>query len=679
MKYQVFNKLYIILLLLVFSITAQANELTGIFNTQLDGKYTGVQFKFSDSVIIPSVFNTSDNKTIIFDFPSSLVIEVNKADLAKLKNLFISSVQVVANKKHSRIVIQLASPENVLLTQQTSLQLKYTFKSLFPKKRNSIAKMNENKKSDSIVGMITDITFTKDDSGNGVFTVKLPESDVNVAISSQSEKRIVIKFHQLHIAKDWAHVMNVTSFDTLAHYITGKNGFAYSEFTIETDKSVNFTEVKMGNEYKLIIAPQVDDGTAFSSNQKISLNLQDIKVSSALQILANFANINLVISDQVVGMTTLRLNDIPWQEALEIILVSESLGKREIGNIIYIAPAGEIASHEQAELAAKNASQAVEDLKIEYLRLNYADATEMAAVIQASGSGFLGPRGTLSTDTRTNTIIVQDTQDGISKITAVIKQLDGPTKEVSIKARVVEISRTTLKEMGFRFFVGQAGIPISAGSNVQGAVNSSTETLRPSVVDEAGRAILSPGETVLGLSFTRLFGNVDLTMELSALESLNKAKSLSNPRLVVADNREAYIKQGTEIPYLQSTASGAASIAFKQAVLELLVKPQISPNNTITLDVTVKKDTPEANILVDAGGVPSIRTREVKTKLVVQNGETVVLGGVYEKTLESSVRKVPLLGDIPLLGWLFKFKSDRIENRELLIFLTTTIMENKAQ
>ncbi len=366
------------------------------------------------------------------------------------------------------------------------------------------------------------------------------------------------------------------------------------------------------------------------------------------------------------------MKDIPWQEALDIILVSKSLGKREIGSVIFIAPASEITAHEQAELAARNAVEASESLVVAYKQLNYAKAADVIPIIQSSGAGFLGARGSISSDTRTNTLIIQDTQESIDKVLNIVNRLDSPTREVLVHARVVEISRIALEEIGFRFLVGEGGIPLSVGNKVQGQVSQGSGTLYQTVGD-VPVFLATQGGSALGLSFSRIFESVDLGMELSALETLNKAKSLSNPRLVVADNLTASIIQGEDVPYLQSTASGAASIAFVQAALELLVTPQISPNNTITLDVTVKKDEPTEDPVT--AGVPGILTRQIKTKLVVNDGETVVLGGVYEKKLENANQQVPLLGDIPLLGWLFRYKRTRIENRELLIFLTTTILD----
>ena len=668
-----------ILFLLFVSTYVLANSVTNVSNILKNKKDIGVQFTFSDKVVTPKMFSANDHKILVFDFPKQLKISLSNQILKSLKNSQVKDVKIVSNKQYHRLIFVLNQPDELILTNQGKQSLQYTYKSQFPKKEKHKNINEQTNGSKEIIDVIKDIAFNKDESGNGIFTVKLPSENTNISIADQSDNKVVIKFHKLHISEDWAHVMNVTSFETPVQYISGKNGFAYSEFSIGADKPVNFIESRVGNIYKVKVEVRNATGSNFNSNKKITLNLQDINVRSALQILANFANINLVISDQVTGTVTLRLKDIPWQEALDIILVSESLGKRQIGNILYIAPSSEITAHEQAELAAKNAVEASEPLSVAYRQLNYAKAADILPVIQSSGAGFLGARGSISSDTRTNTVIIQDTQEGIDRVLAVIDRLDTPTKEVLVHARVVEINRSALEEIGFRFFVGNGGIPISAGSNVQGSVVGNNGARESGSLYQPTRGILGvpeapqTGQSTLLLNFTRLFGAIDLNMELTALESLNKAKSLSNPRLVVADNLTAYIKQGKEIPFLQSTASGAASLTFKQAVLELLVTPQISPNNTITLDVTVKKD--QAETVATVANTSSIITREIKTKLVVDNGETVVLGGVYEKSVDNTVRKVPLLGDIPLLGWLFRYKRNQLENRELLIFLTTTILE----
>lgn len=672
MKSLINNCFKILIFIAMTALGVQASELVSIQPIVMEDKTTGVQLSFNDGVVIPKTFSANENQTYVFDMPKDVILKVKQEDVNSIKNNEIKSIKIITGKNSHRILLQLNSPDVLVLTKQTGSILQYTFESLFPKKQN----VDESAKEDKdplILGKIKDITFRQNNEGNGVFTIKLPKGNYSINSYAKSSNEVVLKFNNLHISDDWAHVMNVTSFGTPVNYITGDNGFAYSSFSFKTKKPINYSEDRTGDEYSLTLSPRVKSGLNFHTNKKITLNLQDISVRSALQILANFANINLVISDQISGSVTLRLKDIPWQEALDIILVSESLGKREIGSVIYIAPASEITAHEQAELAARNAVEASEPLVVAYKELNYAKAADLLPIIQSSGAGFLGARGSISSDTRTNTLIIQDTQESVNKVLKVIDRLDAPTKEVLVHARVVEISRIALEEIGFRFLVGQNGIPISAGNKLQGQVMQGSGTLYEAVADGVPAFTATQGGSALGLSFSRIFEAVDLGMELSALESLNKAKSLSNPRLVVADNLTASIIQGEDVPYLQSTASGAASIAFVQAALELLVTPQISPNNTITLDVTVKKDEPTEDPVT--AGVPGILTRQIQTKLVVNDGETVVLGGVYEKKLDTANQQVPLLGDIPLLGWLFRYKRNRVENRELLIFLTTTILD----
>ncbi|TNF70100.1 MAG: type IV pilus secretin PilQ [Gammaproteobacteria bacterium] len=500
-----------------------------------------------------------------------------------------------------------------------------------------------------------------------VFKVNLPKSHGEVKLHYDKDQ-IIVSILDTVLADKWHYLMKIAN-DNLISSIQGEQKTTTSEFILTAKQAVNIKRELQDNVLKIIFTPMDIKGgdkanLLFRHNEKITLDLQDISVRAALQVLADFAKFNLVTSDNVTGNISLQLKNVPWQEVLDIILVAKNLGKRKIGNTLYIAPATVIAVQEEEALAALNATEAAEPLRNEFIRLNYADVKELYRVLTTQKQDVLSARGSLSVDPRTNTLIVEDIQSYIDKINLLVNELDIPTQQVLIEARIVEISRSVIDELGINYS-GSANVNIDGkGGTVTGNVNPNfvTPTLPPIA-----------GSSTLGLSFARLPGSISLNMELLALESEGEAKQVSNPHLVVSDNEEAYISQGQEIPYLESTSSGAASLTFKDAVLELRVTPQIAPNDYLVMTILVKKDQ-KTNEQV-AGGAPILSKREIKTRLLMKNQETIVLGGIYEKEIAHRRSKVPLLGDLPLIGWLFSSRSDRIINRELLIFLTPRIIE----
>ncbi|MCF6776957.1 type IV pilus secretin PilQ [Thiotrichales bacterium 19X7-9] len=500
-----------------------------------------------------------------------------------------------------------------------------------------------------------------------VFKVNLPKSHGEVKLHYDKDQ-IIVSILDTELADKWRYLMKIAN-DNLISSIQGKQKVSMSEFILTAKQAVNIKRELQDNVLKIIFTPMDIKGgdkanLLFRHNEKITLDLQDISVRAALQVLADFAKFNLVTSDNVTGNISLQLKNVPWQEVLDIILVAKNLGKRKIGNTLYIAPATVIATQEEEALAALNATEAAEPLRNEFIRLNYADVKELYRVLTTQKQDVLSARGSLSVDPRTNTLIVEDIQSYIDKINLLVNELDIPTQQVLIEARIVEISRSVIDELGINYS-GSANVNIDGkGGTVTGNVNPNfvTPTLPPIA-----------GSSTLGLSFARLPGSISLNMELLALESEGEAKQVSNPHLVVSDNEEAYISQGQEIPYLESTSSGAASLTFKDAVLELRVTPQIAPNDYLVMTILVKKDQ-KTNEQV-AGGAPILSKREIKTRLLMKNQETIVLGGIYEKEIAHRHSKVPLLGDLPLIGWLFSSRSDRTINRELLIFLTPRIIE----
>mgnify|MGYP003676547164 CR=1 FL=1 len=655
------------LLLGVVFHSVNAEDLTNISVIKKAGTAAGIDFNFTDKAVVPKYFSANDGKQLIFDFPATVNIDLSKSQLEALSGKLIKKVSVLKNKTKSRIIVDLFHEDTVRLLRQQDKVVQFGLKTLASSEKEASSK---GQKLTNIESVVADIKVKKGLDQSGIIEIKLPKEHGLVTTKKDGDD-VLVKIHEARLADKWLNKMNVTSFLTPLVSITGSNGFAYAELRLKSNEDVSYEEVKDGDDLKIIIRKQSLNSNVFENNKKITLNLQDISVRAALQIIANFASINMVVNDSVSGAITLGLKDVPWQQALDIILVSESLGKRQIGSILYIAPASEIVAHEKSELSARQASEELAPLYTRFYPLNYATAAEALTFLQSASGGessVLTPRGSLQSDQRTNTLVIRDTEEGIQRTIQILKELDVPVEQVLIEARIVEINKNFLEEYGLNW--GGTGVGTGPAYTNGGAgpnnISSGTGTFAPLY------PTATAGASTLGISFTRLLGGLDLNLELRALETEGHSKIVSSPHLTVSDNQEAYIKQGQEVPYLEASASGAASVAFKEAVLELRVTPQIAPDNSIILDIEVKNDRVDTSAALTS--VPSINTREIKTRLMTYDGETIVLGGIYEKTVNRKENQVPLLGDIPFLGWLFKSTSNNIINTELLIFITPKIV-----
>ncbi len=421
------------------------------------------------------------------------------------------------------------------------------------------------------------------------------------------------------------------------------------------------------------------------NKELISLNFQDIKVRSVLQILAQFTGLNIVTSDTVNGSITLHVENVPWQEALAIVLQTQGLGKKKLGDVIYIAPIKEIAEQEKTELEAQQQLQDLGALSSSLLQINYSKAADIAALLKAQGGSFLSSRGNVSVDARTNTIWIQDVPSRLVEIRKLIHQLDVPVKQVLIEARIVNINSDFAQEMGVRFGVTKpdhlsgtllgadsinAGLmPVGNTANIYGA----TLANRLNVDLPSTGATTGVGPASIGLALARLGPGTLLDLELSAMESEGEGQIISSPRVITADQQAALIQSGEEIPYQESTSSGATNIAFKNAVLSLSVTPQITPDGKVNLALKVNQD--KANFTKAVNSVPSIDTKSIETHVMVDNGQTIVLGGVYETQDGKTVKRVPFLGSLPIVGALFRNTVTQNQRTELLIFITPKVVK----
>ena len=448
------------------------------------------------------------------------------------------------------------------------------------------------------------------------------------------------------------------------------------------------------------LPPELQDQKEYTG-ERLTLNFQDIETRAVLQLLADTSGQNMVISDTVAGNVTLRLQNVPWDQALDVVMRTKGLDMRREGNVMFIAPAAEIAAREKELLSARQEVQQLSPLRTEYLQVNYAKAADLAALIKTgAGTTLLSERGSVAIDERTNTLLLQDTSERLSDIRRLVSTLDIPVRQVMIEARIVIVSDDYSRDLGVRFGanavfaqggqdgLGSVGNPVGDADTTDGIGLSPYPGVGPTVGGNPILGVVTPPNAddryLVNLPVANAAGRLALTLldsdylvdlELSATEAEGRGEIISSPRLITANQREATIEQGVEIPYQESSSSGATTTQFKKAVLSLKVTPQITPDNRVILDLTVAKDSVGALVASATGGfVPSIDTREIVTQVLVNDGQTVVLGGILETERRDAETKVPLLGDVPVLGHLFKTTSRTDDKRELLIFVTPRIL-----
>jgi type IV pilus assembly protein PilQ len=554
---------------------------------------------------------------------------------------------------------------------------------------------------------ITSVDFRRTRDGGGRVVVNLTDPSTPVDIR-QEGGRVVAIFKDTDLPSELMRRLDVMDFATPVTTVDTLRTNLDTRIVISADGKYEQLAYQSDNEFTIEVNPAPETADAESSlfsetkeyeGQRLTLNFQDIETRAVLQLLAETSGKNIVVSDTVQGNVTLRLRNVPWDQALDIVMTTKGLDMRQNGNVIIVAPAEEIAARETADLEAKQAISELEPLYSEFLQVNYAKAGDLADLIsgESGANSLLSERGSIAVDDRTNTLLVQDTAERLQNIRRMVTTLDIPIKQVLIESRIVVVSDDFSRDLGIRLGVtalhesgtNSGGTFITGtGSGSDTMVNSAIENLGDPangtifpvqvpqlnnrynvsvpIADAAGRFALA----VLENDFL-----VDL--ELTALEAEGRGEIVSTPRVITANQKEARIEQGVEIPYQQSASSGATTIQFKKAVLSLTVTPQITPDNNIIMDLLVHKD--NVGDIISTGGlggtVPSIDTRAVQTQVLVADGQTVVLGGIYETERRETINKVPFLGDIPVLGNLFKSKQ-RVDNKaELLIFVTPRILE----
>ncbi len=670
---------------------AADNTLNDIRFFSLAGNRLEVKLSFSKNAVNPNSFILENPARITLDF-------ANTGKDIKWSNKRIGmgvakSIAAIESGDRTRVVLNLTR----MVPYTTRTEGKDVFLTIGQAKDSGSAGVGGSNRFE-----VENIDFRRGETGEGRVIITL--SNPNPAVDSRIiDGKITIDIANTNLDQRLSKRLDVIDFATPVTYvdafmdgsrtrviITPKG--EYEHLVYQSDNTLTI-DVKPVDKTKAAKAGK--DGDAQYTGEKLSLNFQDIDVRSVLQLIADFTSLNLVTSDNVKGRLTIRLNNVPWDQALDIVLKTRGLAQRKSGNVILVAPLEEIAQLEKKELEAQGQLEQLLPLRSEIVTVNFAKASELEKLIKTEQNSMLSSRGSVSVDARTNSLLLVDTEDRISSIKRMVTKLDIPVRQVLVESRVVIASNNFAKELGARFGVTRSSLQ-SDGNLVttSGSVESTDYTNRVASenVDSNGNPtkIAFPAGTSglpqrfninmpvsagnagrFAVSLLNLGSGTLLDLELSALQTEGRGEIISNPRVITSDQQEALIEQGTEIPYLESTSSGATSVSFKKAVLSLKVKPQITPNENVIMDLTVNKD----SVGEMFNGVPSIDTKEVNTQVLVENGETVVLGGIYEQINNKTVSKVPLLGDLPLLGMLFRTKYSQDDKSELLIFITPKIIK----
>ena len=656
--------------------------------------------------VVPTGFSIQTPARIALDFPGVGNAMGRSAVDMNVGNL--RSANVVQAGERTRVVLNLkASTAYKAQIQGKLLIITLDPVAVVAPSATVAPAFAENRNRDIL--LLKDLDFRRGAENSGRIVVDLPNNQVGVDIRQQGQT-LVVEFLKTALPEGLRRRLDVSDFGTPVQSVTTFQTGDKVRMVIEPRGQWEHSAYQSDNQFVVEVRQQkIDPGKltqgAGYNGEKLSLNFQNIEIRSLLQVIADFTNFNIVASDSVTGAVTLRLKDVPWDQALDIILQARGLGMRKTGNVLLIAPKDEFAAKDKQELESKNALQNLEPVRTQDFRLNYAKATEIAVALigtgggggtggnNASGNRILSPRGSVVAEGRTNQLFVTDIPSKLEQVQALIARLDIPVRQVLIEARIVEASDTFGRSLGIRLGGtdqraargGDGGYQLAGsnrvafGTSYSNAIASSGGTSGGG--DAAGTFINLPAvgqngfnAATVALSIFSSAANRFLNLEISALEADGKGKVVSSPRIVTADQVKALIEQGTELPYQQATSSGATAIAFRKANLKLEVTPQITPEGNVILELDVNKDSVGQ---ATANGF-AIDTKHIKTQVLVENGGTVVIGGIFELNERTDETKVPLLGDLPVIGNLFKTKSIIATKKEMLVFITPRVISDRS-
>ena len=698
---------------LVFSMTlatgVNAANLEGIDFASLPGDKTEIRMAFDQTPPQPSGYTIEQPARIVLDMPGVTSNLTQKHHTLGAGNA--RRVSIISAGDRTRAIVNLTTlvgyetrleGNSLVLVvggdQAAALPTSTAYAAAQPVSAVDYNNEPAVRTSESLSGShIREVDFSRGEDGGGQVMFTLSDPRVPVDVTSQGST-VRVEVRNTKLPQDLRRRLDVRDFATPVSNIDAMQEGSNVVFTIKADGEFDYLAYQADQTMTVNVQPLTDEQVARReeefrfSGEKLSLNFQDIEVRSVLQLIAEFTDLNLVASDTVSGRITLLLKNVPWDQALELILKTKGLDKRQVGNVLLVAPAAEIAAREKLELENQKQISELAPLRTEHMQIRYASATSLFELFsgEESGPNLLSDRGTAIVDERTNSIILTDTAENLDNFRRILTQLDIPVRQVLIEARIVTATTNFSEEIGVRW--GGGGLSrFGPESEIQQqgdraiAIGGSSETISElqNIFNGSGDEITSPGSLVVdlgvtansassfGIGFASL-GNYLLDLEISALAADGHAEVVARPKVITADKSTASIESGVEIPFQEASSSGATSVSFKEAVLGLEVTPQITPDERIIMDLRVNQDT----VGQVFEGVPSINTNQIETQVLVNNGETVVLGGIFQTDRNTTVTKTPFLGDLPYVGRLFRRTLERDDKQELLIFITPRVIQD---
>lgn len=682
------TKVIVLCFLASFSLLSQAKVLKSLEVEKLPSNQTRLRLSFDSEAPEIKSYSTEEPARVAIDLKGVTQSKL-KQTRYELEGRNLKTAVVLITPSRTRLIVNMNSLV-AFDTKKEGNQLDIFLKNVLPKLDAEQADGSEEVAEVENVDRpsIESIDFNRTSRGQGQLVIMFSDARPQASLAKR-ENKITATIRNVDLPKSLKRRFDVADYDTQVDNIliekrkndvrlyieANSSSVEYNSFQANKKLTINIKS-KLRKVKQRVENVVVDNKY---KGEKLSLNFQNIEVRAVLQIIAEFTGLNLVASDSVQGSITLRLKDVPWDQALDLVLKTKGLDKRQMGKVLLVAPAAEIASREKAELETLKQSQDLAPLKTEYISLNYAKAGDLVKLLDTKQS-ILSERGTAVVDSRTNTLLLKDTQENLNRVKQLIKVLDVPVKQVLIEARIVVANTNVGEEMGIKWggagragsknnvFLGGSQQTISEASQIGfgGATLSQYNLSNANVVDFG---VKNSQATTFAIGYQG--ADFLLDMELAAIETEGNAEIVSQPRVITADGQKASIESGKEIPYQQASSSGATNVAFKSAVLKLEVTPQITPDNRIVMNLVINQDSIGEN--TSAG--PSINTNMVKTQVLVDNGETVVLGGIFRSEEVVSVSKTPLLGDIPFLGRLFRYKQVGDSKSELLVFITPKLLK----
>jgi type IV pilus assembly protein PilQ len=664
------------------------------FATLPDGNFE-VQMKFSDTPPSPKGYTIDNPARIVLDLPGVESALEQKKHALSFENA--RSAVVLSTADRTRLILnmlEMAHYETRVVGNILTVLVGGGDAVVSSKPANLVtATTTSENKIHSAKYSVKNVDFRRGEEGEGLVAIELSDPSISVDIS-QLGSEIKLSFYRTELPASQDRRLDVIDFATPVKEIDASSDGSTTTVMVSTVGEYSYMAYQADNQYVVSVKPLTTDELLEKQSkfayvgEKLSLNFQDIEVRSVLQLIADFTELNLVASDTVSGSITLRLENVPWDQALAIVLKAKGLDKRKEGNVLMVAPAAEIAERERLQVEANKQIQELAPLRTEFIRIKYADARELYELFDAGKEGvatasILSGRGSAIVDERTNTVILTDTEAKILEFKRLIAEIDVPIRQVLIEARIVIANTDFRKEIGARMGIQGARTPNGDDFGFGGSLEQFQSPTNPIEVFNEGTGTILVNDSALNVdlgvtnptgSFALEFltGNTFLDLELSALENEGSGEIVSQPKVLTGDKQKAVIKTGTEIPYQNATSSGATSTSFKEAVLKLEVTPQITPDGRVVMDLVISQDS-VGDLLPT--GEPVIDITEIETQAIVGDGQTLVLGGLFQMSTVTAVDKVPLLGDIPFLGRLFRHDIDDMEKREILIFITPKIID----